>query len=80
MKQHEPDFLVLEYITITKDPRTGLVVVGGTEKAADILQRTGASFPRRAPRDLSPAAARSARRAATSEGDHRLARTARRTQ
>ncbi|WP_030592090.1 hypothetical protein [Streptomyces globisporus] len=42
MKQHEPDFLVLEYITVTKDPRTGLVVaIGGTEKAADILQRTG---------------------------------------
>ncbi|MGW3835115.1 hypothetical protein [Streptomyces microflavus] len=42
MKQTEPDFLVLEYITITKDPRTGLVVaIGGTEKAADILQRTG---------------------------------------
>ncbi|MFD4022249.1 hypothetical protein ACFWRV_01840 [Streptomyces sp. NPDC058576] len=42
MKQHEPDFLALEYITITKDPRTGLVVaIGGTEKAADILQRTG---------------------------------------
>ncbi|MER6190219.1 MULTISPECIES: hypothetical protein [Streptomyces griseus group] len=42
MKQTEPDFLVLEYITITKDPRTGLVIaIGGTEKAADILQRTG---------------------------------------
>ncbi|MFJ4703690.1 hypothetical protein ACIP6I_02350 [Streptomyces anulatus] len=46
MKQQEPDFLVLEYITITKDPRTGLVVaIGGTEKAADILQRTGAFLP-----------------------------------
>ncbi|CAM5717128.1 Golgi phosphoprotein 3 (GPP34) OS=Streptomyces microflavus OX=1919 GN=Smic_08570 PE=4 SV=1 [Streptomyces microflavus] len=42
MNQHEPDFLVLEYITVTKDPRTGLVVaIGGTQKAADILQRTG---------------------------------------
>ena len=42
MKQPEPDFWVLEYITITKDPRTDLVVaIGGTEKAADILQRTG---------------------------------------
>ncbi|MFI1185795.1 hypothetical protein [Streptomyces californicus] len=42
MKQHEPDFLVLEYITITKDPRTGLVgAARGAEKAADILQRTG---------------------------------------
>ncbi|BDH07220.1 hypothetical protein [Streptomyces seoulensis] len=38
----EPDFWVLEYVTITKDPRTELVVaIGGTEKAADILQRTG---------------------------------------
>ncbi|MFD4611951.1 hypothetical protein ACFWOT_28545 [Streptomyces sp. NPDC058440] len=42
MKQAEPDFWVLEYVTITKDPRTGLVVaIGGTDKAADILQRTG---------------------------------------
>ncbi|MGW5096383.1 hypothetical protein ACWEQ1_17620 [Streptomyces nodosus] len=33
---------MLEYVTITKDPRTGLVVaIGGTDKAADILQRTG---------------------------------------
>ncbi|WP_405928113.1 hypothetical protein OG554_05340 [Streptomyces griseus] len=41
MKRYEPDFLVLEYITITKAPRTGLVVaIGGTEFAADILQRT----------------------------------------
>jgi hypothetical protein len=42
MTQPEPDFWVLEYITITKDPRTGLAVaIGGTEQAADILQRTG---------------------------------------
>ncbi|MGV9401665.1 hypothetical protein [Streptomyces sp. NPDC003667] len=42
MKQPEPDFWVLEYVTITKDPSTDLVVaIGGTEKAADILQRTG---------------------------------------
>ncbi|MEJ8638959.1 hypothetical protein [Streptomyces sp. MS2.AVA.5] len=42
MKQSEPDFWVLEYVTITKDPRTNLVVaIGGTERAADILQRTG---------------------------------------
>ncbi|MDQ0687136.1 MULTISPECIES: hypothetical protein [Streptomyces] len=42
MKQKEPEFWVLEYITITKDPRTGLVVaIGGSEKAAYILQRTG---------------------------------------
>ena len=42
MKPGEPDFVVLEYVTITKDPRTGLVVaIGGTEKAAYILQRTG---------------------------------------
>ncbi|MGW2046199.1 hypothetical protein ACWCPF_13590 [Streptomyces sp. NPDC001858] len=42
MTVKEPDFWALEYITITKDPRTGLVVaIGGTEKAAGILQRTG---------------------------------------
>ncbi|MDI3418593.1 hypothetical protein [Streptomyces luteolus] len=51
MKQTEPDFWVLEYVTITKDPNTDLVVaIGGTEKAAYILQRTGgfrsASGPR----------------------------------
>lgn len=45
MKQPEPDFWVLEYVTITKDPRTDLVVaIGGTETAADILQRTRADF------------------------------------
>ncbi|MEU9246965.1 hypothetical protein [Streptomyces sp. NPDC048385] len=38
----EPDFLVLEYITITQDVRTGLVVaIGGTEQAAGILQTAG---------------------------------------
>ncbi|MET9556806.1 hypothetical protein [Streptomyces sp. NPDC006645] len=42
MNHGEPDFRVLEYVTITLDPRTGLVVaIGGTEQAADILQRTG---------------------------------------
>ncbi|MFD8064342.1 hypothetical protein ACFXA0_24115 [Streptomyces cyaneofuscatus] len=42
MKQHEPHFLAMEYITITKDPRTGLVVaIGGTEQAAGILQQSG---------------------------------------
>jgi hypothetical protein len=40
--QTEPDFWVLEYVTITKDPRTGLVVaIGGTEEAAGILQQAG---------------------------------------
>ncbi|MGX1115907.1 hypothetical protein RKD37_001270 [Streptomyces ambofaciens] len=62
MNQREPDFWVLEYVTITKDPRTGLVVaIGGTEKAADILQRTGGFLSAAAP-----------------EGDQRLARPARR--
>ena len=38
----EPDFFALEYITITKDSRTGHVVaIGGTERAAGILPRTG---------------------------------------
>lgn len=51
MKPGEPDFLVLEYVTITKDPRTGLVVaVGGTERAADILQRTGGFLTAPGPR------------------------------
>jgi hypothetical protein len=43
----EPDFFVLDYITITKDVRTDLVVaIGGTEVAADILQRPEASSTR----------------------------------
>ncbi|MFJ4696355.1 hypothetical protein [Streptomyces sp. NPDC088766] len=51
MKQTEPDFWVLEYVTITKDPRTDLVVaIGGTDKAADILQRTGGSLSAPGPR------------------------------
>ncbi|GAA2442452.1 hypothetical protein GCM10010433_49500 [Streptomyces pulveraceus] len=38
----EPDFIEQNYITITKDPRTELVVaIGGTERAAGILQRVG---------------------------------------
>jgi hypothetical protein len=42
MMQPEPDFWVLEYVTITKDSRTGLVVaIGGTEEAAGILQQAG---------------------------------------
>ncbi|MFE7810796.1 hypothetical protein ACFU5P_02165 [Streptomyces sp. NPDC057433] len=51
MNQTEPDFWVLEYVTITKDPRTGLVVaIGGTEQAADILQRTGGFLTAPGPR------------------------------
>ncbi|MEU9288342.1 hypothetical protein AB0D57_27485 [Streptomyces sp. NPDC048275] len=51
MRQTEPDFWVLEYVTITKDPRSGLVVaIGGTEKAADILQRTGGFLSAAGPR------------------------------
>ncbi|MEV4997431.1 hypothetical protein [Streptomyces niveus] len=42
MTHGEPDFRVLEYVTLTKDPRTGLVVaIGGTKQVADILQRSG---------------------------------------
>ncbi|MFI7560800.1 hypothetical protein ACIBVM_02965 [[Kitasatospora] papulosa] len=34
-----------EYVTITKDPRIDLVLaIGGTDKAADILQRTDGFF------------------------------------
>ncbi|QCD54267.1 hypothetical protein [Streptomyces hawaiiensis] len=51
MNPKEPDFWVLEYVTITKDARTGLVVaIGGTEKAADILQRTGGFLSAPGPR------------------------------
>ncbi|MDV6288113.1 hypothetical protein R2F25_09760 [Streptomyces sp. UP1A-1] len=51
MNQTEPDFWVLEYVTITKDPRTGLVVaIGGTEQGADILQRTGGFLTSPGPR------------------------------
>ncbi|GAA3196537.1 MULTISPECIES: hypothetical protein [Streptomyces] len=47
----EPDFWVLEYVTITKDPRTGLVVaIGGTEQAADLLQRAGGFLSAAGPR------------------------------
>ncbi|MGW8452484.1 hypothetical protein [Streptomyces niveus] len=42
MTHGEPGFRVLEYVTLTKDPRTGLVVaIGGTRQVADILQRSG---------------------------------------
>ncbi|MEV0470689.1 hypothetical protein [Streptomyces prunicolor] len=42
MRPSEPDFAVWEYITITKDSRTGLVIaLGGTREAASILQRNG---------------------------------------
>ncbi|MEV8351879.1 hypothetical protein ACFVTT_24445 [Streptomyces niveus] len=42
MTHGEPGFRVLEYVTLTKDPRTGLVVaIGGTKQVADILQRSG---------------------------------------
>ncbi|MEU9734479.1 hypothetical protein [Streptomyces sp. NPDC048002] len=42
MRPSEPDFAVWEYLTITKDSRTGLVIaLGGTQEAAGILQRNG---------------------------------------
>lgn len=51
MNRTEPDFWVAEYVTITKDPRTGLVVaIGGTEQTADILQRTGGFLSAPGPR------------------------------
>ncbi|MEU4986801.1 hypothetical protein [Streptomyces sp. NPDC021969] len=53
MNETEPDFWVLEYVTITKDPRTGLVVaIGGTDQAADILQRTGGFLSAPGPRGV----------------------------
>lgn len=51
MTRTEPDFWVLEYVTITKDPRTGLVVaIGGTDQAGDILQRAGGFLTAPGPR------------------------------
>jgi hypothetical protein len=48
---HEPTFFVLDYITITRDVRTKLVVaVGGDERAAGILQTTGRFLPAPGPR------------------------------
>ncbi|MEV5331316.1 hypothetical protein [Streptomyces werraensis] len=42
MSEVEPDFDVLEYVTIAKDARSGLVVApSGTEQAAALLQRVG---------------------------------------
>jgi hypothetical protein len=57
----EPEFFAQEYITITRDSRTGLIVaIGGTEQAASLLQQAGfvdAPSPRgtyhRLPRGLS---------------------------
>ncbi|MFJ8676336.1 hypothetical protein [Streptomyces sp. NPDC093589] len=41
-REGEPRFLVLEYVTITRDPHSGLVVaIGGTERAEGILQTAG---------------------------------------
>ncbi|MFD3997404.1 hypothetical protein [Streptomyces sp. NPDC058583] len=38
----EPEFLLPDYITITRDPRTQLVLaIGGNQRAAGILQTTG---------------------------------------
>lgn len=41
MRPSEPDFAVLEYITIAKDSRTVLVIALGGTQAASILQRNG---------------------------------------
>ncbi|MEU3599312.1 hypothetical protein ABZ714_11350 [Streptomyces sp. NPDC006798] len=47
----EPEFFVLDYITITRDPRTKLVVaVGGNERASGILQTKGEFLPVHGPR------------------------------
>jgi hypothetical protein len=51
MTQDEPDFLVLEYITITWDTRTGLVIaLGGDIRAAGILQTAGGFIDAPGPR------------------------------
>ncbi|MFD9925806.1 hypothetical protein ACFWZK_06480 [[Kitasatospora] papulosa] len=68
-----PDFRVREYVTITKDPRTDLVLaIGGTDKAADILQRTD-GFHSAAAGAYDGFPPRPAHRAAAVAGDHRLA-------
>lgn len=42
MKHAEPDFHVLDYVTITKDTQTGLVLaLGGADQVAGLLQRAG---------------------------------------
>ncbi|MFF5438869.1 hypothetical protein [Streptomyces achromogenes] len=43
MRKAEPDFYVANYVTITQDSRTGLVLAlgGDTDQAAGILQRAG---------------------------------------
>ncbi|MFG3348659.1 hypothetical protein ACGF1Z_26815 [Streptomyces sp. NPDC048018] len=42
MNPIEPEFLLPHYVTITRDPRTQLVLaVGGDQRAAGILQATG---------------------------------------
>ncbi|MFM9582512.1 hypothetical protein [Streptomyces caniscabiei] len=46
-----PEFFVLSYITITRDPRTQLVVaIGGDERAAGILQTAGGFIDAPGPR------------------------------
>ncbi|MGW3009594.1 hypothetical protein ACWC9R_12260 [Streptomyces sp. NPDC001219] len=50
-REEEPRFFVLEYVTITRDPRTQLVVaIGGDERAAGILQTTGGFISAPGPR------------------------------
>ncbi|MFF4250602.1 hypothetical protein ACFY1L_05250 [Streptomyces sp. NPDC001663] len=40
--EDEPTFLVLDYVTITRDPKTALVVaIGGDQRAAGLLQTAG---------------------------------------
>ncbi|AJT62530.1 hypothetical protein T261_0841 [Streptomyces lydicus] len=49
--EDEPQFFVLDYITITRDPRTQLVVaIGGDQRAAGILQTTGGFLSAPGPR------------------------------
>ncbi|MCL6737728.1 hypothetical protein [Streptomyces neyagawaensis] len=47
----EPEFLVTDYVTITRDPRTRLVVaIGGDDRAAGILQQSGGFIDAPGPR------------------------------
>ncbi|MFI1890220.1 hypothetical protein [Streptomyces jumonjinensis] len=48
---NEPPFFVLDYITITRDPRTRLVIaISGDDRAAGILQTSGRFLPAPGPR------------------------------
>ncbi|MGV9883015.1 hypothetical protein [Streptomyces sp. NPDC003006] len=73
----EPPFVVLDYVTTPRDPKTQLVgAVGGDERAKGILQTVGSFIlAARAPQPLPAApAAHHARRAAAPGRAHQCTR------